>query len=97
MCNGSSMPCRPIIRMTPGLVWPTARAGCKASTGALLRGQDTSKQPWFSTALRGQNLGDVHDALLLSRLLVKPDKKPQRFVDIAFALKDESGMSCARR
>lgn len=61
----------------------------QASTGALLKGQDISKRPWFSNALRGQNLGDVHEALLLSRLLVNPDQEPQRFVDIAFAL-DES-------
>ena len=40
-----------------------------AATGGLLEGQDVSARPWFRGA-RGQTfVGDVHDALMLARLL----------------------------
>ncbi|MCV4861533.1 hypothetical protein OFB63_36340, partial [Escherichia coli] len=41
----------------------------RASTGGLLMGADVSQRPWFPGGLKGPHLGDVHDALLLSRLL----------------------------
>ncbi|GAC1606524.1 MAG: hypothetical protein NVS3B2_14140 [Ramlibacter sp.] len=62
-----------------------------ASTRGILRGEDVSQRPWFSRAQRGQHLGDVHEALLLARLLDNPGKEPLRFVDVAFPLQDAQG------
>jgi PAS domain S-box-containing protein len=62
-----------------------------ASTRALLKGEDVSQRPWFTRAQRSQHLGDVHEALMLSRLLENPDHEPLRFVDVAFALRDGQG------
>ena len=55
-----------------------------ASNG-VLQGVDISKRPWYSNALRGVNIDDVHEAKLLERLLpVDPSGEPVRFVDVAF-------------
>jgi len=61
-----------------------------AATGALLEGLDVSARPWYSNALAGNNVGDVHDAVMLAKLL--PADGPQRFVDLAFPLADGSGV-----
>lgn len=62
-----------------------------AATGGLLEGEDVSQRPWFSNALRDIHVGDVHDALLLSRLLGASPTEPLRFVDLAFPLRDANG------
>jgi PAS domain S-box-containing protein len=56
----------------------------------LLEGADVSKRPWFKDALRGKNAGDVHEALLLAKLLPQ-QQEPWRFVDVAFPVPDETG------
>lgn len=43
----------------------------QVATGGLLEGVDVSKRPWFSRGMKGPYTGDVHDALLLSKLLGK--------------------------
>ena len=58
----------------------------QASTGGLLKGANLAQRPWFSNALRGVYLGDVHEALLLARLLGNADKEPLRFLDLAFPI-----------
>ncbi|MES3002689.1 MAG: ATP-binding protein [Pseudomonadota bacterium] len=64
----------------------------RASTGGLLTGQDVSKRPWFSNALDGKYVGDVHEALLLAKLLgPAPGSEPPRFVDVAFPVRDPAG------
>jgi PAS domain S-box-containing protein len=63
----------------------------QASTGGLLKGADVSQQPWFSRALAGQHLGDVHAASLLEKLLGNPADEPMRFVDIAFPVPGPQG------
>ncbi|QAU34473.1 ATP-binding protein [Janthinobacterium sp. 17J80-10] len=57
----------------------------------LLEGADVSKRPWFGNALRGIHLGDVHEAVLLAKLLPNPTKEPKRFVDVAFPYNDKDG------
>ena len=57
-----------------------------AATRGLLAGQDVSQRPWFTNALQGKYVGDVHEALLLARLLGGDRKEPPRFVDVAFPL-----------
>lgn len=52
------------------------------STGGLLQGLNVSARPWFQGAQDGVFFGDVHDALLLERLL-PAQAEPWRFVDVA--------------
>jgi PAS domain S-box-containing protein len=56
----------------------------------LLEGADVSKRPWFRDALRGVHAGDVHEAVLLAKLLPQQDE-PWRFVDLAFPVPDQAG------
>ena len=56
----------------------------------LLEGVDVSARPWFRDALKGTHVGDVHEALLLAKLLPR-HAEPWRFVDVAFPYLDESG------
>ncbi|TFW05979.1 sensor histidine kinase [Oxalobacteraceae bacterium OM1] len=65
------------------------------ATHGLLEGADVAKRPWFGNALRGVHLGDVHEAVLLAKLLPKPanepSNEPKRFVDVAFPYADSEG------
>jgi PAS domain S-box-containing protein len=56
----------------------------------LLEGADVSKRPWFKDALQGKHAGDVHEALLLAKLLPQ-QSEPWRFVDVAFPVPDDVG------
>jgi PAS domain S-box-containing protein len=56
----------------------------------LLEGADVSKRPWFRSALQGVHAGDVHEAVLLARLLPQ-QAEPWRFVDVAFTVPDDAG------
>jgi len=57
----------------------------------LLEGVDVSQRPWYRNALRGVNVGDVHEAVLLARLLPQQGGEPRRFVDVAFPYRDADG------
>jgi PAS domain S-box-containing protein len=59
----------------------------------LLEGEDVSTRPWFVRALRGDHVGDVHDAILLADKLPRK-AEPWRFVDIAFPVLDGAGRPC---
>jgi len=50
----------------------------------LLEGKNVAKRPWFSNALAGTYVGDVHEAVLLAKLLPVQEGEPRRFVDVAF-------------
>jgi len=58
-----------------------------ASTGGLLEGVDVSARPWFSDAVKGIFVHDVHDAKLLAKHLPLDRGNPQRFVDLAFPVR----------
>lgn len=56
-----------------------------AASGGMLEGTSVAQRPWFQGALKGPFVGDVHEAVLLARLLEPlPSGEPLRFVDIAF-------------
>lgn len=57
----------------------------------LLENADVSRRPWFAAAYKGQHLQDVHEAVLLARLLPDPRGEPKRFFDIAFPYRGRSG------
>ena len=56
----------------------------------MLEGVDVSRRPWFDHALKGDHVGDVHEAVLLAKLLPH-QAEPWRFVDVAFPYLDERG------
>lgn len=62
----------------------------QAAARGLLEGADVGKRPWFRDALRGRHAGDVHEAVLLSKLLPR-QKEPWRFVDVAFPVPGDDG------
>ena len=57
-----------------------------AANGGLLEGQDVSTRPWFREGLHGPFAGDVHEAVLLQRILQPDAKEPLRFVDFSLPL-----------
>lgn len=61
------------------------------STGSILEGVDISMRPVFTEGIKGEFLGDVHDAVLLSKLLPNPTGEPMKFVDVSFAISDIKG------
>jgi PAS domain S-box-containing protein len=62
-----------------------------ASTDGLLRGASVASRPWYSGAQDRPYVGDVHEAVLLAKLL--PAKaEPWRFVDIAMPVVDAGGV-----
>lgn len=62
-----------------------------AATQKMLEGANVAQRPWFRNALAGNFLGDVHEAVLLAKLLPNPTSEPKRFVDLAFPYHDNQG------
>lgn len=60
-------------------------------TGKYLEGKDLSKRPWCTKGRDHAYLGDMHDALLLSKLLPNPSGEMFYLVDVAAPVKDKSG------
>lgn len=63
----------------------------ETATGHLLEGQSVAERPWFKAALKGPFVGDLHEALLLNRLLRPDGGEPLRFVDVAAPIYDTHG------
>lgn len=60
------------------------------SAERLLEGENVSQRPWFIETMKGEPfVGDVHEALLLAKLIPNLTGEPLRFVDVAFPLRDE--------
>ncbi|MBZ2173247.1 GGDEF domain-containing protein [Nitratidesulfovibrio sp. SRB-5] len=62
-----------------------------ASTGRILEGADISARPVFSMGSRRPFVGDVHDAVLLAKLLPNPTGEPMKFVDISVPVATPDG------
>lgn len=62
-----------------------------AATDGILSGEDLSERPVYREGIRGKFIGDVHNAVLLAKLLPNPSGEPLQFVDISFPLKDSHG------
>lgn len=52
-------------------------------TGGYLEGKNLSQRPWCSEGRRGDYIGDVHDAMLLAKLLPNPSGETFYLVDVA--------------
>lgn len=72
-----------------GIVKPDGTV--RASTGDMLVGQNVSARNWFQEALKGPFVGDVHDAMLLARLMGASDLEPLRFIDVAAPILGRDG------
>lgn len=68
------------------------RGKVRIATQGLLESKDVSSRPWFSAAYEGIYLHDVHEAVLLAKLLPNPGGEPKRFFDIAFPYRDRNGV-----
>ena len=55
----------------------------QVATNGLLEGADVSARPWFRAGLQAGFAGDVHEAVMLNRLLGGSETDPLRFVDLA--------------
>ncbi len=61
-----------------------------ASNG-MLEGANVSERPWFRRGLEGYFAGDVHEAVLLAKLLDPEGENPPRFIDYALPVIDAEG------
>ena len=62
-----------------------------ASTDNLLLGQSIAKRPVFLEGIKGNFVGDVHDAVLLANLLPNPTGEHMKFVDASSPVHDKEG------
>jgi diguanylate cyclase (GGDEF)-like protein/PAS domain S-box-containing protein len=64
----------------------------RASTQGILQGQAVAERPWFIQARQRPFVGDVHEALLLAKLLPPPPNgEPLRFIDVSAPVTDAQG------
>ena len=62
-----------------------------AATDDLLLGQSIAKRPVYHEGLKGNYVGDVHDAVLLANLLPNPTGEHMKFVDVSSPVRDKDG------
>ncbi|EKO37872.1 MAG: diguanylate cyclase (GGDEF) domain-containing protein [Solidesulfovibrio magneticus str. Maddingley MBC34] len=62
-----------------------------ASTGRILAGGSLAARPVFTQALDKPFVGDVHDAVLLAKLLPNPTGEAMKFVDLSSPVRDAQG------
>jgi PAS domain S-box-containing protein len=62
-----------------------------AGTNRYLEGKNASARPWLPAGLKGPYIGDVHDALLLAKLLPNNSGEAIYFSDVAFPVKNNDG------
>ncbi len=63
----------------------------QASTQGILEGVSVAQRDWFVQAQDQPFVGDVHEAVLLAKLLPNPTDAPLRFVDVASPVRDAQG------
>lgn len=63
----------------------------QSSTQGLLEGKSVSERDWFIQAQQKPYVGDVHEAVLLAKLLPNPQGAPLRFVDVATPVYNDQG------
>ncbi len=60
-------------------------------TNGYLEGKNVRARPWLPAGLKGPYIGDVHDALLLAKLLPNTSGESIYFTDVAFPVKSKEG------
>lgn len=72
-----------------GVARPDGRV--TVATGRLLEGESVAQRPWFRAGLQGPFAGDVHDAVLLQRLIAPNATEPLRLIDFAAPIRRPDG------
>lgn len=65
-----------------------------AATKGMLEGQSVAQRPWFTAGVKAPFVGDVHEAVLLAKLMgprKQNDGEPFRFVDVAYPVRNATG------
>lgn len=62
-----------------------------AATNNMLEGQNVAHRPWFTAGIQRPYVGDVHEAVLLEKLLGKTSADPLRFIDFAAPVYNADG------
>ncbi|MNO37065.1 Cyclic di-GMP phosphodiesterase Gmr [compost metagenome] len=62
-----------------------------AATDDILVGTNIASRPVFTEGIKGKFIGDVHEAVLLAKLLPNPGGEPLKFVDISLPVKNKNG------
>lgn len=63
----------------------------RAATSNHLLGLNVSQRPWYAHGKNGVFVGDVHEAVLLSKVLPNVGSQPLRFIDFAAPVLDANG------
>lgn len=63
----------------------------KASAGGLLEGVSIAARPVFQEGAKGLFLGDVHEAVMLAKLIPNPSGEPVKFVDVSAPILNADG------
>lgn len=62
-----------------------------AASDGYLVGESVSGRPWFGEGLQGPFAGDVHEAVLLARLMKTDNGEPLRFIDFSAPIRNADG------
>jgi len=63
-----------------------------SASSAHLEGADVAQRPWFQEGLKAPFIGDVHEAVLLAKLLPNPSPdQPLRFIDFSAPIRNQAG------
>lgn len=63
----------------------------QVASNDVLKGVDVSARPWFQRGLGGDFAGDVHEAVLLNKLMGGTEQDPLRFIDLAAKVEGQDG------
>lgn len=66
--------------------------GVTVASNGVLDGVSVLERPWFKAGLTGPFAGDVHDALLLQKIIAPNAKEPLRLIDFALPVKRTDGV-----
>lgn len=78
----------------PSIAWigyTDAQGKVLASSNGILEGVSIAQRPVYLEALKGQFIGDVHEAVLLAKLLPNPTGEAMKFVDISLPIHTADG------
>ena len=78
----------------PDFVWigaTDAQGRVLVANRGLLEGEDVSQRPWFVAGRKEPHVGDLHDAVMLARLIVPPGGGPLRLIDVAAPIHNAHG------
>ena len=65
--------------------------GVVTATGGVLEGVNVAQRDWFAHGQQGTWVGDVHEAILLARVLPPPADGQLRLLDVAAPVRDSAG------